>query len=253
MKCSASEQKKCPKSHKTTWRCFNGEPKSCHTCEHDRKNAEKKALRAAEERLKQEDDSRKHQEAIAKYDEQIQKLTDDVKRQRLEAERAAIIEQKKQDLANANERAKKATAPAVAPTPAKKAGEAPIVAPKSSRSPKQQAQQPTAPESTPKSRALLRNHIKTCVDNKASSSKTEWQRQKDQLNATNPAIDEIMDMIGLEEVKAQILRIKSKVDVSVRQGTDLRKERLGLVLLGNPGTGLFSHPLFREFVSNNCR
>jgi hypothetical protein len=66
---------------------------------------------------------------------------------------------------------------------------------------------------------------------------TEWQRQKDQENASNPAIDKIMEMIGLEDVKSQVLRIKSKVDTSIRQGTDLKTERLGLVLLGNPGTG----------------
>jgi hypothetical protein len=35
----------------------------------------------------------------------------------------------------------------------------------------------------------------------------------------------------------QVLRIKAKVDTSIRQGINLKKERLGLVLLGNPGTG----------------
>lgn len=47
-------------------------------------------------------------------------------------------------------------------------------------------------------------------------------------------------MIGLEDVKAQVLRIKAKVETSIRQGTDLKKERLGLVLLGNPGTGSYT-------------
>lgn len=60
-------------------------------------------------------------------------------------------------------------------------------------------------------------------------------------------------MIGLEEVKNQMLRIKSKVDTSLRQGTDLRKERLGLVLLGNPGTGLSFHILFPYKMSNSTR
>ncbi len=46
-----------------------------------------------------------------------------------------------------------------------------------------------------------------------------------------------MDMIGLEKVKEQVLRIKAKVETSIRQGTDLKKECLGLVLLENPGTG----------------
>ncbi len=77
------------------------------------------------------------------------------------------------------------------------------------------------------------------VKHNNSPSQTEWQRQKDQENAHNPAIDKIMEMIGLEDVKAQVLKIKAKVETSIRQGTDLKKERLGLVLLGNPGTGTF--------------
>ena len=50
-----------------------------------------------------------------------------------------------------------------------------------------------------------------------------------------------MEMIGLEDVKSQVLKIKAKVDTSIRQHTDLKKERFGLVLLGNPGTGKLIH------------
>lgn len=53
-----------------------------------------------------------------------------------------------------------------------------------------------------------------------------------------------MEMIGLEDVKAQVLKIKAKVETSIRQGNDLKNERLGLVLLGNPGTGTFFIPSF---------
>lgn len=117
--------------------------------------------------------------------------------------------------------------------------------------------QVTSPLSTSRKKTL-RDHIKTCLVHNVSASKTEWQRQKDQDNASNPAIDKIMEMIGLEEVKSQVLRIKSKVDTSVRQGTDLKNERLGLVLLGNPGTGQIS-PLFQVSPrltpsrQNDCR
>ena len=61
----------------------------------------------------------------------------------------------------------------------------------------------------------------------------------DQENAHNSAIDKIIEIIGLEDVKAQVLSIKAKVKMSIWQGTNLRKECLGLVLLGNPGTGIF--------------
>lgn len=54
-----------------------------------------------------------------------------------------------------------------------------------------------------------------------------------------------MEMIGLERVKSQVLEIKASVDLSVRQGTDLKKQRLGLILLGNPGTGKFLYGLIK--------
>jgi DNA replication protein DnaC len=46
-----------------------------------------------------------------------------------------------------------------------------------------------------------------------------------------------MAMTGLQEVKDQFLRIKAKIDTAVRQNITLNKERFGIALLGNPGTG----------------
>jgi hypothetical protein len=51
------------------------------------------------------------------------------------------------------------------------------------------------------------------------------------------SIDAIMEMTGLEDVKEQVLNIKDKIDIATRQGTDLRKERFNVAMLGNPGTG----------------
>ena len=69
------------------------------------------------------------------------------------------------------------------------------------------------------------------------SPEFEWQRQKRVENATNDAIDAIMAMVGLKEVKTKILAIKAKTDIVKRQKTDMKKERLEMVMLGNPGTG----------------
>jgi hypothetical protein len=70
-----------------------------------------------------------------------------------------------------------------------------------------------------------------------SPSKKEWLRQKNMEGASNPSIDAIMDMTGLEEVKKKVLNIKTKIDVSKRQNASLKQERFNAVLLGNPGTG----------------
>jgi hypothetical protein len=54
--------------------------------------------------------------------------------------------------------------------------------------------------------------------------------------ASNAAIDALVALTGLD-VKTKILDIKAKIETVLRQGTDMKDERLGIVLLGNPGTG----------------
>jgi hypothetical protein len=73
-----------------------------------------------------------------------------------------------------------------------------------------------------------------------SQAEQEWERQKLVEGASNDAIDAVMGLTGLEEVKSKVLNIKAKIDALLRQGTDIRKERFSIVLLGNPGTGRFS-------------
>ena len=45
-----------------------------------------------------------------------------------------------------------------------------------------------------------------------------------------------MGLTGLKGVKAKILSIKAKLETVLPQGTDMKTERLGIVLLGNLGT-----------------
>jgi SpoVK/Ycf46/Vps4 family AAA+-type ATPase len=70
-----------------------------------------------------------------------------------------------------------------------------------------------------------------------SEAKADWDYQKTYHNSQSPAIDALMDMVGLESVKTKFLEIKQKVDLAIRQNVDLSSERFGTVLLGNPGTG----------------
>lgn len=70
-----------------------------------------------------------------------------------------------------------------------------------------------------------------------SKAKAEWNREKDLENVSNPILDRLMDMIGLEEVKNQFLSIKTKVDIAKEQGITLKDERFNCSILGNPGTG----------------
>jgi hypothetical protein len=98
-------------------------------------------------------------------------------------------------------------------------------------------QPPTQPSST----FLSIQRPQTPPGNPATTGKStpeaEWERQKNVEGANNVHIDAVMDMIGLEDVKKKMLRIKDKIEVFQRQNTSLKHERFNIVLLGNPGTG----------------
>ncbi|KAK2762566.1 hypothetical protein FQN54_000739 [Arachnomyces sp. PD_36] len=237
IRCMAILKQKCSNGHNQSWKCFSGAPLVCSNCENERKEAEKRAQNALEQKLKRDERTRKHLKEIAKIDEEIEQLTQDMADARLESEQKAIIDQKRADLEVARKRVagKQDTTCETPPTYPEHLGLksveglAPVESPQSS---------PAPTKFTRDQRSKLRGCIKEAVEHNKSPSKTEWQRQKDQEKAYNPAIDKIMEMIGLEKVKEQVLRIKDKVEISTRQNTDLSKERLGLVLLGNPGTGM---------------
>ena len=230
--------RKCLNGHNQRWLCHAGAPTACVNCERDRKEAEKKAQKDFEEKLKRDEKIQRHLKEVAKIDEQMEQITQSVKDARLDSEQKAILTQKRKDLAAAKERANETQKSHQPDSPGIHNNDDP---PSVDPLPEKSSPASSGPAaSTPNKHSKLREHIKTAVEHNKSPSKTEWQRQKDQENADIPAIDKIMEMIGLEDVKSQILRIKAKVDTSIRQGTDLRKERLGLVLLGNPGTGISS-------------
>ncbi|KAK0127291.1 hypothetical protein ONS96_006841 [Cadophora gregata f. sp. sojae] len=235
MKCHAVTKQKCPNGHSQSWQCFQGSPKSCNPCERDRKIAEKKAKKALEDQIRREEMKQNHLKEMSKLDEELEKLIQGMQDTRLQAEQAGILAQKRKDLEAAQARARAAVN---APKPDHDSDSEEVAKQQSPIIKLSQPPKTSGPSKiTPTTRSQIQKHIRIAIDHSKSASKTEWQRQKDQENANNPAIDDIMSMIGLEDVKSQVLKIKSKVETSIRQNTDLKKERLGLVLLGNPGTG----------------
>ncbi|RDA90958.1 hypothetical protein CP533_3079 [Ophiocordyceps camponoti-saundersi (nom. inval.)] len=73
-------------------------------------------------------------------------------------------------------------------------------------------------------------------ENDVGPIEQEWEMMKSE-GACNDALDKVMGMIGLDSVKEEFLSLKSTIDTKIRQGLPLSKERMGCVLLGNPGTG----------------
>lgn len=235
--CMFAMGQNCSNGHNQSWKCHRGAPPACFRCERERKEAEKRAQRALDEKLRQEERNQRHLKEVGKLEEDMERLNRGMRDARLESEQKAIREQMRADLEAARKQANKAQdAEHKEPSePPKKRNDIP-----ENPAPNNTSATTSEPGLFSRNqRSKLREHIKTATDHNKSNSKTEWQRQKDQEKAYNPAIDKIMEMIGLEEVKEQVLKIKAKVETSIRQNTDLSKERLGLVLLGNPGTGIF--------------
>lgn len=61
---------------------------------------------------------------------------------------------------------------------------------------------------------------------------------KVQEGTCNHALDDLMELIGLDSVKDEFLAVKSSIDTKIRQGVSLTEERFSCALLGNPGTGM---------------
>lgn len=241
-KCQSVLKDKCPKGHVKSWKCHETAPLSCHRCERDAKDLLIKQQKALEDQERRDKAEREHAKRMTQLDEELE-----VKRQvqrdaQLAKQRTLAIEQKKNDIAAATESI--------------------LVKP--------ETQQKTAVFSTnPVHVALSRSntdHDQSCRNSKPenpmlivpkcrkkeSTAKNNWQRQKDVEGANNDAIDSVMEMIGLEDVKSQILRIKDKIDVGIRQNTISKGERFNVNFQGNPGTGPFSHKVIAVKHSLDC-
>jgi len=75
------------------------------------------------------------------------------------------------------------------------------------------------------------------------SAGSEWERQKRELKEKNDALDQLMAMEGLEEVKREFLRVKATIDEARKRKGWLKRQDLNLVLMGNPGTGM-TRPMY---------
>ena len=65
----------------------------------------------------------------------------------------------------------------------------------------------------------------------------KWEEEKTVNGAHCVALDEMMKMAGLEKVKETLLNFYYSVQVTKRQGLDLKEKRFSACLRGNPGTG----------------
>ena len=244
MACEHILDRKCPKGHIQTWKCHESPPSICSKCERAAKVEEQKKAKAAALQKKRDAEDLAHAQRLADIDEKIAAEAQAHRDRQLALDRIRAIEQKQKDLESAISRTSQAVA---TPGPLSTAGvsdEEPSPSPPTSSKPSSGRTQPVPNplQTTPKAKKSPISVSTQPNVPSLSESQKNWRRRKEIDGANNDAIDSIMDMIGLEEVKAQVLRIYERIEVTKRQGTSLKDERFNIVLLGNPGTG---KPCFR--------
>ncbi len=253
MRCEIIVEVKCPKGHVQKRKCYEKQPLKCKQCDIEEKRATKILERDIELQDKRLKDQVKHDMDVAELDMQIRKIREEVEDKKVAQERAQALEQKKRDLEAAQrlatqtlQQAFQKAAQATTTTPQATMSQAPTSQPtrppsvtgtsasdsnngKNARPPGTQGQKTVTTPKSPASKPPAP---------KKSASEVEWERQKRIEGASNAAIDDLMALTGLEEVKEKFLDIKAKIETVARQGIDMKKERMGMVMLGNPGTGM---------------
>jgi hypothetical protein len=273
--------------HTLKWECHESKPDTCPFCakeeahkEKRRRELELKQRQQEEEELKRqadrEEEKLKHDLHMADVDAQLKVEVDAIAHAQLVQERANLLARRMKDVeaakanaqkatANARVHANAATSSASTSQPANPAPAAPNLQPNTpSTSPNPRSnlppKNPPAPPSTnlpnaqspPNPQTPQQGGTPSAAWTKAaltSPALQDWLDQKQISGEKNDAIDSLMGLTGLEEVKEQVLSIKAHIDLMKRQGVPVNKERLNLVLLGNPGTGGCSPSTFRDSIA----
>ncbi|KAE8154703.1 P-loop containing nucleoside triphosphate hydrolase protein [Aspergillus avenaceus] len=225
MKCHKIVDWKCPRGHKLKRPCFQSQS-TCHRCDEEERAAERRRQRDMLLDAKREELKKQYGEELAKIEDEIaherilqKDRTDETERRRVLQQRRAELETLRKSEnggfnrrnTSGNEQDKGEHSPAQGNSLCHE--NTPV------------SDNSTEPKKSPQSK---KPH---------SSAKDEWEYQKEYEGAKNDHLDTLMGMIGLESVKQKFLDIKAQVDTAVRQNIDLKGERFGSVLMGNPGTG----------------
>ncbi|KAI0954385.1 hypothetical protein AcV7_007636 [Taiwanofungus camphoratus] len=232
----------CSKGHQLSWECHEDRPAVCMNCERAIKLAEKRQQEAFALQQKREAEEQEHARQLAKIEEEIAKQTQVLRDSQLAEERANVIRQKRLDmgmlaqlaarkLSTATDALGIGTTETTENIPQAEDSKSGTISQGSSK--KVAARQEHVQSQT---KVTLPGTPDATTSQPPSKAEQEWERQKLMEGASNDSIDSIMNMTGLEDVKAQILQVKNKIDVARRQNISL-KERYNIVLLGNPGTG----------------
>jgi hypothetical protein len=224
MECHEIVKLVCSRDHTLSRMCFEKDL-SCTVCDTEELKRQRDHKLEVERELKQKE-----------YARQLAELQDDIAHQRRilrdrseQEERERVLRQHQQDLAILRDTIGEVTRIRILDDSVTSPGsQVSTVA----------ASPDAATTSTPDTKqAVTEDQDKGSLRPWTSNAKVDWEHQKEFEGARNKALDSLMDMIGLEDVKDKFLSIKSRVDTAIRQNVNMKDERFGAVLLGNPGTG----------------
>ncbi|KAK3343440.1 P-loop containing nucleoside triphosphate hydrolase protein [Lasiosphaeria hispida] len=214
--CNERVSRVCDRQHKTKVACSK-RSESCKECILEDKQQERRIKRD----LQLEVDRQKLQEAYAR---ELQELDDEIDHQRRiakykqdEKEQKQTLEQRRVDLANMKDAQNRME---------EQQRQREAMGLRAAQAAKTRAAQEPSPDPS---------ELLSFPDN--LSAKADWEQLKNFEGARSKPMDDLMGMIGLEDVKQEFLLIKSKVDLTLRQNTSLADERFSCSMLGNPGTG----------------
>jgi hypothetical protein len=229
MLCERVIEFKCAKDHLRRRECHKPQSSACAACDLDDRQRQKELEAELEMQNKRDKTQSQNASEAADLDLQIRRAWEQAANCQSALERARALEQKRRDL-DARILAQTAQATGTSSKESVSTSSSIVLAPPTAASAEEISGPAQSSENVSKSDKEAESDVK-------SASETEWERQKRVAGASNDAIDTLMSLTGLEDVKAKVLNIKAKMDTVARQGTDMKKERLGMVMLGNPGTG----------------
>ncbi|KLU92443.1 hypothetical protein MAPG_11387 [Magnaporthiopsis poae ATCC 64411] len=219
--CNIKVSRVCERNHKRKIACTKKDER-CDKCVAEDKETERRVKRDLElerQRLERQDEYRKELERIQDDLDREKRIMKDMEDEESEKQTLARERENLQNLIDANQRKKQQQQQqqqqlAQQQAQSRKSGEGQAANAQAASSPgaKAKAQFP-------------------------SEARKRWEELKEFEGARSGPLDELMGMIGLEEVKDEFIGIKTTVDTKLRQGVSVEAQRYGAALLGNPGTG----------------
>lgn len=213
--CTIKISKVCERNHKRKVVCTKRDERCDKCIAEDQANERriKRDLEIERQRLERQDEYRRELQAIQDDLDREKRLMKDMEDEENEKETLAREREKLQSMRDVNMRKKQQRV----------AQEA-----KSSKPAGEQAAGAQAAPSPGKAKGAAQFPSKV---------RDRWEELKESEGARSLPLDELMGMIGLEQVKDCFLEIKTTVDTKLRQGVSVEAQRYGAALLGNPGTG----------------